>query len=302
MRSHHKARAFRYRGFTLIEVLMTLAIVAILATISTASYVLYVVRGQLAQTLTDYDNIRTVVSIESRSTAEKTLHLGSQPGQVPPLLNGMLDTRKFNQLDNVTLQLVLSPAGTFTSHPNHSAYALIARAENPAGERRLRLLRLVLPHLEGDKLWLSERELYFPLDTGAATSTEQPSPTPANKTGWDRPEAGSDGRQWSAQARICISGTDAKPLIGLNAQVQIRVVQEVVGWNGQKSERQWLTQVPFTDGCANFSQGGAPKPVDGQEGVSAIRFEVNDVFYYWPVEPAVRWDGGKPVIRIEVPA
>ncbi|HWP17901.1 MAG TPA: prepilin-type N-terminal cleavage/methylation domain-containing protein [Burkholderiaceae bacterium] len=300
----------RPHGFTLIELVTAVAILAILATIAAATYLLYVVRAQLAQTLVDYDHIRTVVNIETYASDRENLHLGSQPGKVPPPLDKQLDEREFNQLDGVTLQLVRAPAGTFASFPNDAVYALIARADNDAGVRRIRVLRQVLPHGEGDKVWLSAQELYFPLDVaggdsqsgGGGGDTPAP-PPPEGGTSWgDGDVSKAPDGTWSASARVCVMGTDGKPLTGINAQVQIRVVQEIRGWDGQVSERQWQTQSAIVDGCASFKQTGAPVPGDGKEGVSAYRFEVIDVIYYWPENPPVRWDGVKPVMRLEVPA
>lgn len=313
----------RIPGFVIIELLMVMGIVGVLSTIAVASYNLYVMRGQLAQTLVDYGHIRSIVNVESYDSDNSNLQLGSVPGEVPPALKNLLSQREFNQMDGIKLQLVKAPAGTFASFPNKETYALIASAGDAAGARRLRLLRNELPHNEGDKLWLSEQELYFPLNLGEGNSPggtvspaplpvvppsipvpSNPPPTPPStpETGWDNPESSASGNTWTAGARICVTGTDGQKLTGVNAQVQLRVVQEVRTWNGQSTERSWVTQVALTDGCATFEQSGAPIPASGQEGVSAFRFEVLDVIYYWPTNPAIKWDGVKPVIRIESPA
>lgn len=333
---------------------MGVAIVGILATLAVGTYQLYVIRGQLAQTLTDYDHIRSVVGIESRIGSRFDLQQGSVSGEVPPALGSLLERREFNQRDGMTLQLVRAPGGTFEGFPDDT-YALIASAPSDAGMRRLRLLRAVLPHSEGDKLWLSASALYFPLDLapggdgggtpatpgggapggsgssegpGTPAPTEPPTtpvtppvappitpppvtppvappvtpPATGGGTGWNDAQATPNGPAWDAAARVCIGGTDGNLLApDLNAQAQIRVVQEVRTWDGQTTQRSWLTQAPIVNGCASFSQTGSPTAAPGVEGVTAIRFEVVDVIYYWPADPAVKWDGAKPVQVIKAP-
>ncbi|WP_211091405.1 pilin [Pseudothauera rhizosphaerae] len=309
-----------YRGFTLIELLMVIAIMGILAALAIGAYDIYVIRGQIAQTLTDYGHIRIVVGIETWAGGRTELQAGSVPGEVPPALATLLSRSEFNQLDNTTLQLVKAPAGTFAGFPDRDVYALIAAAGNGRGQRRLRMLRIMLPHREGDKIWLAENMLYFPLDVGPGGDAAAPVPPPGTiteppvappvppaagdkTTGWDSAEATQQGSGWEAEARVCLGGSDGKPLASdLNAQVQIRVVQEVRTWDGQTTERSWLTQVPIVDGCATFSLSGLPLAGPGVEGVTATRFEVADVFYYWPTDPAVKWDGVKPVQRIPAPS
>jgi len=78
-------------------------------------------------------------------------------------------------------------------------------------------------------------------------------------------------------------------------------VQEVRTWDGKATERSWLTQVPIVNGCATITQTGSPIAGPGTEGVSGLRFEITDVHYYWPTDPAIKWDGKTPPLHITAP-
>lgn len=311
------------RGFTLVELMMVIAIISILAAVALAVYFSYIVRGHAAQTLSSYDHIRTVVHVETQADGRTDLQLDSVPGEAPPALEGMLGSTDFNQPYGTMLQLVKAPAGTFASFPNTDTYALIASADDRPGEYFLRELRAVLPHAEGDKLWLTSDMLYFPLDTGTGTasgaaaspgetgagssetspaSPETPSPPAPPASGWSTPETTNKGSTWDAQANVCLSGTDGNLLSSdLNAQVRVRIVQEVRTWDGQTTERSWETQVPIVNGCATVSQTGSPYATQGNEGVTGLRFEIIGVNYYWPTDPPVKWDGNTPSLHISAP-
>ncbi|HTY48395.1 MAG TPA: prepilin-type N-terminal cleavage/methylation domain-containing protein [Steroidobacteraceae bacterium] len=161
----------RARGFTLLELMMVVAIVAILGSLAVSSYRLYIMRSQAAQTLTDYGHIRTVVAVETQADGANNLQEDSVAGAVPPKLQGQLDNREFNGLDGQQLQLVVAPAGTFASFPDQDVYALVDTAPGVLGELRLRVLRQALPHAAGDKIWVSPNELIWPLDPGAGGAT-----------------------------------------------------------------------------------------------------------------------------------
>lgn len=298
-----------YQGFTLIELIIVIAIIGILAALAVSSYFTYILRGQAAQTLSSYEHIRTVVNLETQVDGRSDLEAGSVPGEVPPALEKLLARTEFNQPYNTTLQLVKAPAGTFASFPTEDAYALIATTHNkPTGQLFLNALYRVLPHSGNNKLWLSESALYFPLDLGSGkTSTTPVEPAPPPSTGdttpdWNDTETKDNGSTWDTQSRVCLKGSDGNLLSSdLNAQVQIRIVQEVRTWDGQSTERSWLTQVPITDGCATISLTGSPIAGPGTEGVSGLRFEVVDVLYYWPTDPAIKWDGKTPPLHVTAP-
>jgi len=176
-----------HQGFTLIELMVVIAIIGILSALALGSYLTYIIRSQVAQTLSSYDHIRTVVNIETQADGRSDLQLGSIPGEAPPALATSLDRVDFNQAYSTTLQLVKAPAGTFAGFPTEDAYALIATTHNETtGQYFLRGLRAVLPHSEGDKLWLSNYMLYFPLDPGFGSALTAPTlptpPTPVTPT------------------------------------------------------------------------------------------------------------------------
>lgn len=309
-----------HRGFTLIELMMVIAIIGILTALALGSYFTYVIRSQTAQTLSSYYNIRIVVNIETQASGRVDLQLNSIPGEVPPALATLLDRVDFNQAHSTTLQLVRAPAGTFAGFPTEDVYALIATTHNETmGQYFLRVLRMVLPHSEGDKLWLSKNVLYFPLDLGSGGTSIAPGlpepitptvppipPTPPstgdNTPGWNDTQTENNGSTWDAQSRVCLAGSDGKLLSSdLNAQVQVRIVQEVRTWDGKTTERSWQTQVPIVNGCATISQTDSPIAGSGTEGVSGLRFEIVDIKYYWPTDPAIKWDGKTPPLHITAP-
>ena len=201
----------RARGFTLLELMMVVAIIALLGALAVSSYRLNILKGQAAQTLTDYGHIRTIVAVETQADGESNLQENSIPGAVPPKLQGQLDTREFNGPDGQQLQLVVAPAGTFASYPNQDVYALIDTVAGIAGELRLRVLRSELPHAEGDKLWISSSQLMFPLDPGSGTSATPVGPPAASSSGGSSSGSGSgsssSGASTSSGSSASSSGT-----------------------------------------------------------------------------------------------
>jgi hypothetical protein len=74
----------------------------------------------------------------------------------------------------MTFQLIRAPAGTFASFPKDDTYALVASVNNLPGVVRLRVLRSILPHGDGDKIWVqsaadaSSAQLIYPINLGGA--------------------------------------------------------------------------------------------------------------------------------------
>lgn len=163
----------QWLGFTLIELMMVIAIIGILASLAVTAYRLYVLKAEATQVLVDYGHIRTVIAVKTYADAETNLELDSTPGAVPPALKGSLDTREFNGPDGMVFQLIRAPAGTFASYPNTDTYALVATGNNAAAVLRLRVIRAVLPQGDGDKVWIQSSadapsaQLIYPIDIGA---------------------------------------------------------------------------------------------------------------------------------------
>jgi hypothetical protein len=98
-------------------------------------------------------------------------------------------------------------------------------------------------------------------------------------------------------------GTDGKPLSGASYQLQVRPIVEYQEWDGTRRETSWgATQATIdSNGHVSFSNSGLGVPKPGQYGIVAVRYEVVQVFSYWPSNPAVTWDGVAPDIRVTAP-
>lgn len=296
------------RGFTLVELMVALAIVLVLASVATGSYVYYVMRSQLAQVLVDYGHIREVVALETRVNDKRNLQLGSVAGQVPPALRGVLSEASFSNPDTHTrLQLIKAPQGTFASFPNAEVYALVASSAAEGGAAYLRVLRHLLPHADGDKLWLSSEELCFPLDTGAggAGPVKPPDP-PASEPGtgpgdWGHVETDRNGSTWTARATICLFDVNGNPLVGVNMEVEVRATVTAVnadGTPGASWER--VDRLKLVNGCATYEVSGLAWGSAGQYRNPQIQFGVVN-FWSYDGPPAVPWDGNKPTLTITQP-
>lgn len=168
----------RERGFTLLELVLILAILGLLSLTSLGLYTTYTLRAGLAQTLVHVGHIRTSVAVESASGRERELEAGAQPGKAPPKLSILAD-HHFNAPDGVRLWLVRAPPGTFATEPDRSSYALAASSPGEDGLARLRAFyRLV----QSDKIWLSESSFMFPLVPvePAGPASGPPAPPPPN--------------------------------------------------------------------------------------------------------------------------
>lgn len=161
-------------GFTLLELMMVVSIIAILASLALPVYRLYVLKAEESQALVNYGHIRTVLAVKTYADGEANLEHDSVPGAVPPALAGSMGASEFNGKDGMTFQLIRAPAGTFASFPKDDTYALVATVNNLPGVVRLRVLRSILPHGDGDKIWVqssadaSSAQLIYPINIGGA--------------------------------------------------------------------------------------------------------------------------------------
>jgi len=244
---------------------MTVAIVGILATISTQNYRAYVMKGEAVQSLVDYGHIRTVIAVATQADTRTDLHKDSVAGAVPPALAGQLDPREFNGKDGVKFQLILAPAGTFASYPATEIYALLATADTPAGVRRLRVLRGVLPHVPGDKVWIQQSasagsaQLVYPVDSGAGGGPSGPAGPPAG------PDPGGGGEGGGTTELPPVTPEPPKPP-PVTPEPPSSGASNVDG-SGKKDGNSWTASVEV---CV-FGKDG--KPLTGQ-GNTAVRYRV----------------------------
>lgn len=293
----------RHAGITLPELVLVLTIGVLLATIAMIVQGEYLVRARSAQVQIDIDRIRSVIRSESRGSRGGELHLGAQPGAVPPRLARLLPERTFQGLHGLQLWLIRAPEHSFPAWPNDPTYALVALATEPAAHAYLAALHALLPQSGDDKPWIAPNAFVFPLDSapGDSATTGVP-PTPGHGCSrWETADSRRVGGQWLASANALVCGSDGLPLNVVSAALKIRVVQEVRTANGQNIERDWTTQGNINSGRISFSQGGMPLSREGQEGVTALRFEILEVAYYTPANPAMKWDGVAATVRIPAP-
>lgn len=122
------------------------------------------------------------------------------------------------------------------------------------------------------------------------TTTTTPPPPPARQTRWEGKATG-DAKNWSAEATVTVYGTNGEPLKLNDAHVQVRVIREIMEWDGTPDQHEYLTQAKIRpDGTATFQDKNHSFDPDDWH-VSAVRFEVVQVFYYYPSNPQVKWDG-----------
>ncbi|WP_298931031.1 prepilin-type N-terminal cleavage/methylation domain-containing protein [uncultured Ramlibacter sp.] len=282
-------------GFTLIEVMGVVAIVAALAVVAVPVYRDYVQRAQLAQLLSQIDQIATSVQVED-ATGERNLQRDAKPGKAPPQLQVVADAA-FSEPGGIRLLLIRAPAGFFASSPQTARYGLIADLTPPADERRLRELARALPYNAGDKLWLASGQLAFPLVDGAAPGAASARPA----TGWEGAATLDGTGGWTCQGTVSVYGSDGQLLTGVNAGVRIQVTLSVTGWDGKPFERNWTDQGNLAGGKASFSLRGLSAQAGRGEVVTGCKLAVSEVVYYYPTNPPVQWDGGKPTLQINKP-
>jgi prepilin-type N-terminal cleavage/methylation domain-containing protein len=285
------ARRTHQRGFTLIELMIVLAIVAVLGMVALPFYRDYVARAELSELLLHIDSIASAVQIEEASGV-KNLQEGAQPGKAPAQL-GVPDAA-FSEKGGIRLLLIQAPAGFFASSPNSPRYGLKADLTGAATVQRLQLLYRALPFQSGDKIWVSSAELAFPLTGRAGASSSEGN----DDTGWVGKGVDSGDGTWACQGTVTLLGTDGKALGG-TAGVKISVVMTVTTWDGQTIERGWTDLGNLQNGQASFNYGGLSADRSRGEQVTSCRLEVTGVDYYNP--PSVPWDGNLSSIDIKQP-
>jgi hypothetical protein len=243
--------------------------------------------------------------VETQADGVQNLQLDSVSGAVPPNLAGMLDTQEFNGPDGQQLQLVMAPAGTFASYPNQDVYALVDSAASFLGQLRLRVLSQALPHASGDKVWLSDAQLMFPLDPGVGDisagggntatppvtlpSTAPPAPSPPSVPGGTTVTGTvtNNGGSWTATITICVGSSNGGPLTGYD---NISVVYQVAT---MYSTYQDNYQISSTTGCVTHSYPGQPS--DGN-----VQIQVLNVLNYSVsgTSSTPLWNGVKPSLTL----
>lgn len=276
-----------------------LAISAVLVALAVPVYGRYVERAELAQLMLQIDQIATAVQIED-ATGVRGLQRDAQPGKSPPLLGAVPDT-SFSEPGGIRLLLIQAPAGFFASSPSSARYGLIADLTGTANAGRLAQLGQALPFDTGDKIWFASDKLAFPLVARAAEGPVTPPTPPAPATGWDGVGVSGPGGNWSAQATLSVYGTDGKLLTDVNAGMHIKVTLSVTTWDGRQIERTWTDLGNLTAGKTSFKIFPLSAQASNGEVVTACRLEVTGISYYWPRDPAIKWDGKLPSIRIPLP-
>jgi hypothetical protein len=118
-----------------------------------------------------------VVRVENR-TDNPDLEAGATTGKAPPRLGGLLPDSDFQGRAGITLSFIKAPAGSFTSYPDRSTYALLVKAPGDEALDALYALRRGLPHAEGDAPWLDASTFMFPVEPVALAAAQPALPLP----------------------------------------------------------------------------------------------------------------------------
>jgi prepilin-type N-terminal cleavage/methylation domain-containing protein len=167
----------KHGGFTLVEFVVTAAIVGLLGAVAVRAYQQVAERASLAQQLVDIGHIRKVVEIEARG-GRRDLIAGSRPGTAPSALAGQLPDRQFQDGKGLRLQLVHMPPDVLRSPGTHSSYGLVA--DTTGSTERLWLFHREIEKAGFEAAWLSERSFVFSIvDYGEETAAAAPPQVPA---------------------------------------------------------------------------------------------------------------------------
>lgn len=311
-------------GFTLVEILVSLAVVGILAALALPAFRVYVERAELAQLLVQVDQIATVVRVEL-ADEKRQLQEGARLGKAPPKLQTLTDS-VFNEPGGIQLLLIRPPAGFFASSPNRAQYGLVADSSQVSSSSRIHELAHALPFQPGDKVWLSPTQLAFPLvDSGGLPLLDPPngasqpgtgtqpgsgqSPSGGGggttqptkpQTSWTGTAQDSGSGNWTCQAQVSVMGTDGNALTG-SVGVRVRVTTHFEAWDGKPGTRGWDDLANLQNGVGRISLAN----LNGQSGrgevITGCQFDVTGVDYYWPTQPTVPWDGDTASITIRKP-
>lgn len=287
----------RAGGWTLLELVIVLGIVAALGAIAWPVYGWYTERASLVQLLVQVDQISTAVQIED-ATGVRALQRDSVPGKAPPGLRTVPDA-SFTEPGGLRLLLIRAPAGFFATSPREERYGLVADLTGAATPHRLHALAAVLPFEAGDKVWLGAGQLAFPLVQ--RPSAEQPTAPPAPDTSWQASASVNPSGSWDCRATVTAYGTDDRPLTGVEAGIRVHITLEVTTWDGTPITRGWDDLGRLDGGSATFTARNLSAGRGG-ETVTGCRMQVTGVDYWWPQEPAVRWDGQLAAVHLAMPA
>lgn len=219
----------------------------------------------------------------------------------------MVPDSAFSEPGGVRLTLIRAPAGFFASSPDQERYGLVGDLTGSATSSRLAELRQALPFGPGDKLWLGEGQLAFPLsapvDAAKPGSTSPPSgpPPPQAQTRWDGQAIAGPRNTWSCLAKLYVYGTDALPLQNVKGSMRVRTVMEVTTRNGEAITRSKNVKGKIVNGVISLRMDRLSASPSNGEVVTACRLEVLGIDYNPPGTPSVPWDGKLATIRLPMP-
>lgn len=124
--------------------------------------------------------------------------------------------------------------------------------------------------------------------------------TQAPATSWEGSAQANAGGTWTCSARATVRGTDGNPLGG-TVGARVRVTTLFTGWNGAPGQRGWDDVMNLQAGHGSISLANLNAQAGRGEVITGCRFDVTGVDYYWPTQPAIRWDGSAASVAITPP-